>query len=398
MEHHHLPARVASVSVLLRASALVSSVVLMTSSTAVAAGDGAATYRIEATTIAGIAAGGSGMEMMRMMMGGGQPAARRNLDLQLSSAQRPSALPQAEHMIPAALAMGTSLPLLTPPPTAVAQDRAADDELREFKGRLVIFRGCAGSATANQPEVIELAGLSPDQRRLAQAMASRKGWDDAEPTKALTTGVWPTSETEKPVPANGSLVGEHRVQSNYAPEIRFQVAASHDFLAPVQLSTRSAGEAMELSWKPVATALGSQAMAIGAKEYGSEMVIWTSSSAPWGESSVPAALDASTARKLISSGALMPPDQTKCTIGAAAMKRLGDAVVSFTAYGEALRTAGPAPAPGRPPLWTLTLERTSASTMPLMVMEGMEGGASGEQPMEEAPQKRGGWGLIPGLF
>lgn len=398
MDRRRLPGPTTSLSGLLRASALASSVVLMASSAAVAAGDGAATYRVEATTIAGIGAGGSGMEMMRMLMGGGQPAARRDLDLLLSSGQRPTAAPQAEHMIPAALTMGTSLPLLTPPPTAVAQDRAADDELREFKGRLVIFRGCAGSATADQPEVIELAGLSPDQRRLAQAMASRKGWDEAEPARAVTTGVWPTIETEKPVPANGSLVGEHRVQSNYAPEIRFQVTASHDFLAPVQLSTRSAGEAMELSWKPVATALGSQAMAVGAKESGTEIVLWTSSSAPWGESSVPAALDAATARKLISSGALMPPEQTTCTIGAAAMKRLGDAVVSFTAYGEALRTAGPVPAPGRPPLWTLTLERTSASTIPLMEMEGMQGGAPGEQPMQEAPQKRGGWGLIPGLF
>lgn len=116
------------------------------------------------------------------------------------------------------------------PAKAVAQDRAEDDERREFQGRQVVFRGCAGSATADQPEGIELAELPLEKRRLAQAMAS------------------------------------------------------HDFLAPLQLSTRSAGEAM----------------AVGAKESGTEMVIWTSSSAPWGESSVPAALDAATARKLIS--------------------------------------------------------------------------------------------------
>lgn len=376
---------------LLRCTALGSGVLLLASAAAVAA---PATYDVQVQTRSGMGSGASGMEMMQILMGSGQPQATRSLDLTLTSAQGAPAAPQAEHLIPAALGLGNSLPLLTPPPGK----ESADDEPGELKGRLVIFRGCAGSATADKPVEIDLASLMPDQRRLAQAMASGKGWSSQEPRQAATKGTWPNRQSDKKVPGNASLVGEHRVLSNYAPEIRFQVGRAHDFLAPVQLTTRSASEAMELSWQPVPTALGSQAMAIGGKESGKELLLWTSSTAAWGESSVPSALDAATARKLINKGVLMPPEQTRCTIGAAVMKRLGEGVVLLTAYGEALRAAGPAPAPGRPPLWTMTLVRDSVSTMPLMDMDGSQGSESGEPPRQEEPKKRGGWGLIPGFF
>lgn len=382
----------------LRRVALATSAVLLASASGAAVLAAPATYEVQVETRAGMGAGASGMDMMRMMTGGGQPSASRRLDLRLTASQSATAAPQADHVIPAGLGMGSALPLLTPPPPRAGRERVAEDDPEALKGRLVIFRGCAGSPGADTPEVIELAGLMPDQRRMAQAMASRTGKGSREVSQATTTGIWPTSGNERPVPANGSLVGEHRVVSNYAPEIRFQVGAAHDFLAPVQLSARSAGEAMDLTWKAVSTALGSQAMAFGAKESGNEVVIWTSSTARWSESSVPAALDPATARRLIGTGVLMPPEQTRCTISAAAMKRLGVGLVTYTVYGEALQAAGPAPAPGRPPLWTMTLSRTSTSSLPLMDMDGGADAMPAEDPGQEPAPRRGGWGLIPGLF
>lgn len=380
---------------LLRSTALGGSVLLLACGAAAAA---PVTYEVRVQTRSGMGAGASGMEMMRTLMGGGQTSTSRSLNLTLTSNQSAPAAPQAEHLIPAGLNLGNALPLLTPSPSGAPESRAADDEPVELKGRMVIFRGCAGSAAADKAEVIELSALKPDQRRLAQAMASGKGWSSEASSQAITTGSWPNSSSDRQVPVNASLVGNHRVRSNYAPEIDFQVSSNHDFLAPVQLSTRSAGEAMELSWQPMPSALGSQAMAIGGKGSDNELVLWTSSSTAWGNGNVPAALDAATARKLISQGALMPPEQTRCTIGAAAMQRLGGGVVHLTAYGEALRSTGPAPAAGRPPLWTMTLVRDSVSTMPLMEMDGGQGGGASEQPEQEAPRQRRGWGLVPGLF
>lgn len=384
-------------SALLRCSAFGSGVALL-AATAVAAAPAPARYEIQARTSAGMGAGGSGMEMVRMMMGGGAPAPTRSLDLTLSAFQAAPAAPQAEHLIPAGLQLGAALPLRTSPPGSAAEPRERDAAMERPRGRLILFRGCAGSAAAAQkPEVIDLATLLPEQRRLAAALASRKparAGAASAPATPLITGSWPNQGSDGAVPAAASLVGDHRVQSNYAPEIRFQVNGAHDFLAPVQLTVRHQADAIDLSWLPIATALGSQAMAFGSTGSGEDVVIWSSSAAAWSEGSVPAAPDAATARGLISRGVLLPPDQTTCGISPAAAQQLGTGIVIVTAYGDTLRAAAPAGAPGRPPLWTLTLTRESTSTLPLMPM----GEAPAQQPEAEPPRQRGGWGLIPGLF
>jgi hypothetical protein len=378
---------------LLRSIALGGSALLLASPATAAP----ASYEIQASTSSGMGAAASGMEMMRMLMGGGKPTASRSLDLTLRSSQSAPSAPQAEHLIPAGLGLGNALPLLSPASGEVSRDTSSDMP----KGRLVIFRGCAGTAAADRPEMIDFTTLLPEQRRKAEALASRKSWSNPKVSgvsSPTTMGTWPNRQSNKPVPANASLTGDHRVQSNYAPEIRFQVGSNHDFMAPVQLTTRLIGEAIDLSWSPVPTALGSQAMAFGGGRESGDVVLWTSSSAPWSESGVPADLDSATARNLIGKGVLIPPEQTRCTIGAAAMKQLGEGVVHFTAYGDTLRVVDPASSPGRPPVWSVTLMRASTSTLPLMEIGDAQGEAQGEPSKEEPPQRRGGWGLIPGLF
>lgn len=373
------------------------------------AGSGPASYRVEALTSAGMGVQTSGTAMMQMLMGGNTPPVTRSLELTLRSARPAPPAPQAEHRIPAGLGLGSALPLRTPKPSADRPEPGSDDPSHEtVQGRLLIFRGCAESAAAGQPQVIDLASLLPDQRWQAQALAAQKrkrpglrSAAAAAVTPAVTIGTWPASDAGSNsgdrLPASASLVGDHLVQSNYAPEIRFQVTPSHDFLAPVQLQSRSVGDAMELSWSPIATSLGYQATVTGPGEKEGDLVIWTSSTAAWPSHPVPADLDAATARKLVDQGVLLPPSQTRCSISAKVMKQMGTGFLNFQAFGDTLKVAGPA--------WSVTLQRQSILLRPLMAMPmGPESSDSqdpndSEAPRKEAnPQRGGGFGWIPGLF
>lgn len=68
--------------------------------------------------------------------------------------------------------MGTALPLKSSTTGPGSPTAWKDGEIPEAKGRLLIFRGCAESAVAGQPEIIAMQGLLPDPRR--QAMRGLK--------------------------------------------------------------------------------------------------------------------------------------------------------------------------------------------------------------------------------
>lgn len=201
-----------------------------------------------------------------------------------------------------------------------------------------------------------------------------------------TSGRWPDSTEPPRVPPQGSLVGDHTVVSTYAPEIRFQVASGHDFLAPVELTgAATPGGAQSLRWQVVPTALGYQASAVGPGQQEGDIVIWTSSEGPRNDSSVPSDLRAPEAARLIQHKVLLPPERTTCAISAQAMAALqGVAMVTVTAYGDTLMLSA---AQGTLP-WQLSLERRSSATRPVGEGMGMgEGGGSGGE--SKPPKQRG---------
>lgn len=354
-----------------------------------------ATYTIEARTSSGMAAAASGPAMMQMLTGQGTSPTSRTLSLTLESRQAASGVPQAEHLIPQGLGLGTSLPLESASSAVSAGTLREDSKPDSPKGRMLVFRGCAGTPGADQPQVIDFAALMPDQRLLAQSLASRRGGGEAKSARGdsrVTVGSWPSGDRLGTLPEAASLVGDHRVRSNYAPDISFRVDPSHDFLAALRLQLRRTGEAMDLSWAAIPGSLGFQAMASGAGTSG-DVVLWTSSTAPWSESGVPSDLDAATARRLQSQGVLLPPEQIRCSISPAALKQLGEGMVQLTAYGASLRLAAPAGSPG----WTVTLQRDSVSNMPMMEMPGLNE-APDQRQAPQAPGTGGGWRLLPGLF
>jgi hypothetical protein len=361
-----------------------------------------ATYTLEARTVTGLGAGGMGSaEMMRMVMGGGasSSSSSRTLELRLQGSRVPAEAPKAEHRIPQGLALGSALPLLSSGPSS-GRSRGAEtpEPLERPKGRLLIFRGCGETAGSGQPEVLDIAKLVPDARQLEAlqgAMGQRAGRGAAlEPAAAAAiTGTWPNGDSQGDLATTASLVGDHSVVSNYAPELRFRVEASHDFLAPLQLSASPAGAAWQLSWQPVATVLGYQAMATSAGKGPDELVIWTSSSSGWAGSAIPSNLDRRSAAQLIAQKVLLPPEATRCSISAQASAAMAMPVLQVTAYGDPLTVTGPA---GATP-WRVSLRRESTASRLLMAgMPGADadGGAGGEADQT----KPRGFKLFPGLF
>jgi hypothetical protein len=349
-----------------------------------------ATYAMEAVTSSGMGAMAmGGADIMRMMMGG-RPAMNstsRQLELELRAPGK-VASPTAEHRIPPAMAMGTALPLRSGSDSPGQPGQWQDKDIPEPKGRLLIYRGCAESAGAGQPEVITLKGLLPEQRRQALEGLRRLATSPTAGGAPLTSGRWPSGEEAQAVPLQASLVGSHVVASNYAPEIRFQVDSSHDFLAPVTLTTTTAGGAQRLGWQTIPTALGYQAMATGLGRQEGDIVMWTSSEAPWADSSVPGDLRAPAAARLVQRGVLLAPERTTCSISAQAMAAMRMAMLTFTAYGDTLLLNSSKGAPA----WRLSLERRSTAMRPLG--EGLEGLDPGAGEGKEEPKKQGGFNLF----
>ena len=350
------------------------------------------TYQIEALTTAGLGAKGmAGADVMRLLLGGGPslaPTISRSLELRLESPQV-VANPTAEHRVPAALGMGATLPLKSLSTGTGEPSRLVIPEpTMEGQLRMLMFRGCADSAGADQPEIVTLTGLTDEQRRKAllklQALAATPFSADG----SGTSGRWPHEASDTPVPAQGSLVGGHTLVSNYAPEIRFQVTASHDFLAPVALNSEAVGGAQRLSWKVVPGALGYQATATAAGRREGDIVMWTSSEAPGQESWVPDELQAAEAARLAQRKVLLPPERTSCAISAQAMAAMrAGAIVNFSAYGETLLLSSPQGQPA----WRLSLERRSTATRPIGAGMEMFNRDPGGAPEPEPPTPKRGF-------
>ncbi|EDY37817.1 conserved hypothetical protein [Cyanobium sp. PCC 7001] len=369
------------------------------------------TYTIQATTLSGLGALAAGDlsagGMMRLLMGGAPPASVRTLDLTLRAPGPASGVPRAEHRVPEGLRLGSVLPLVTPPITAVDPDTPGTGSRPESpEGRLLLFNGCAEQATGDQPQVISLERLLPDQQALARRLASMGGLRaqaDRLRSGATVLGRWPNTETRGSgasgaVPTGASLVGAHTVSGSYAPTLNFSLDSRHDFLAPVELQISDAAGASLLRWQPVSGAEGYLALVAGAGRQEGDLVIWTSSSRPWGDNPLLGLATLSSGQAGGSPAAgqeggpgLMPASQTSCAVSAQAMQALQAGVLTFVAPAAPQRLQEP----GVSPAWQVQVERQSLLIQPLM--EGMERIAPAQE--QERPEGGGGpFNLFKGIF
>lgn len=334
------------------------------------------------TGLAGLAGGGMGSAMSMMFGGGGKEA--REIHLRLGSTLAPVGEPKADHFFLPAAKLGKSVPLLTP-------ERAQETEQpgqvpRDFqrpKGRLLIFWGCGTHAPKGQPVIIDFSKIAAGQ--MPPNLYSARIPPDRGPSvaNARTYGEWPNSKSSKQ-PGSGSIIGEHRVASTYAPEIRF--ALSQDYMAGLRGQTGPGPEgSINLSWNSVPSATGYYAWIMGfagspGRDGPQDLVWWSSSAGREFGGGLWDWLSPETVSRLVADRTVMPPSQTSCTVPAEVKAAAPDFMMgNLFAYGpEANFAFPPRPATGPwVPEWTARVRYRSHTTW-------MIGG-----PMADAGQSQG---------
>jgi hypothetical protein len=361
---------------------------------------GTTVYWMSADTSSGLAAMAGG--------GGGRSSHVRTLTLQLGSPRRATGAPQADHLPPAGLQAGPSLPLLTPQAAAPRTPASAQPwgQMERPKGRMLIYWGCGEQARQGQPVVIDFASMAAGKVPPALANSPLKPMLPPSAATSATYGEWPNQRSQARIPAGGSLIGEHEVRGNYSPEIRFAVGAGQDFLAPVTLSSSSIGASgsIPLVWRPVPGARAWFGSVMGSAQNG-DMIIWTSS-----ETAVPMLaadyIAESDFARLVQSRVLMPATADRCTVPAQVVRAAPQSMMILTAFGGESNFSQPRPAGAARtwrPEWTVKL-RTKSTHMGMLGMDipGMgqeddeDGAAQSERPASKKEKLRRGLGRILG--
>lgn len=341
--------------------------------------------------------------MMGMMMGGGGGGAQHNLILQLGSSRKATGEPQAEHLPPQGLGAGASLPLLTPhaqPSQRVEETPSMPREYQKPKGKMLIFWGCGDHARPNQPVVIDFAQMA-DGKMPAGLEALSRGlgvtpMQPPSPTRNATYGEWPNEKTRTTVPSQGSLIGDHTIRGNYAPDIHFTLAQNQDFLGALQLTTNAIGPmgSGQLGWNSVAGAGGYLATAIGGGGDQETVVLWTSSEIQASAFALPDYLSNGDLARLVASKALMGPQTTTCAVPKEVVQAAPHALVQLAAYGQETNLSYPArPADPRVPWnieWTVKV-RYKSQTGGLLgtpMGAGMGGGSDDEGRPQRGQQQQ----------
>lgn len=337
-----------------------------------------AVYWVTADTQTGDVGGLSGI---MSMMGGGQPSAdvQRLLRLQLVSGGAADGASAADHLPPAGLRAGERLPLVIIPQGRAGGDAGEGGAATE---RVLVYWGCGERVRAGQPMVLDLArpggaaaGLGEGLGRFASAPAPGPGRTYAE---------WPNARSEGRISTGASLIGEHRVRGDVAPEIAFSLGADQDFLPPLVLSGTSpdAAGASPLSWRQVAGGRGYFASVVGANDSG-DTVIWTSSETPLLAGQVLDHLAPEEIERLIARRVVMNAETTHCAVPAEVGAAAPAALLRVVAYGGEVGLERPsmwsrsATPRSLRPCWACptTRARTRATTLRLRPTNPRPGGA-----------------------
>jgi hypothetical protein len=217
-----------------------------------------------------------------------------------------------------------------------------------------------------------------------------------------TYGEWPNGSRGTRIAREGSLVGDHVVQGNYAPEMRFAVAASNDFLAPLapRYATLASG-AVNVSWPALAHARG-YILTIVASRGDGTMVMWTSSATRMAGMQLPDYLTQGDIARLVQQRLLLAPDATQCVVPAAVAKASESPMLIMTAYGPEGNYGSPREAPAG---WSVKL-RTKATHMGVLGADfsALSGGSDDDEDTRdgdggaEASRPKKKRGLLRGVI
>jgi len=323
-------------------------------------------------TIPGMPAGGMGGGLAGMMMGGmGMGMGpQKGLYLGLRSTQKPAGALEAQHAIPPGMQMGPSLPLLPPPPATPGRESYGDEKLPEKpKLRMLLYWGCGDAIRPGQPVVADTQKMS--MADFGKALVSRsppERWSAIRDAQYR----WPNERERdaKPIPANASLRGDQLVSGPVTPDIRFAIGEKQDFMAPLEISARGPKDGPTgLSWTTIPTAQGYFLQALGFRQNGNEMIIWTSSEVQDAGFGLMSYLPNDFLRRMIGEKVVLPASATSCTIPKGIFEGVDGAMVNGIAYGEELNLAQP-PRPSDPkvawePIWAVKVRVKSTGMLPL---------------------------------
>lgn len=354
----------------------------------------------------------SGMGMGALMGGGlggilGGGGDNQMLDLRLESTITAPLQPEkGEHFFLAAAKMGKSVPLLGDVPstgTSQPTERNYDKNgpMEKPKGRILIFWGCNEKAPKGQPFIIDFSKM-PTAKMPPMAMPPGAMGKYVAATKARDENAawWPNEKGGKQPKSGSSIIGEHRVTSNFTPEIKFSL--SNNYMDALNVNASDAGAAIQLGWNSVATATGYAAWAMGGMERagnGGDMVMWTSASNR-DFSEAMGYLSPTEVQKQIGLKNVMPPSQTSCAIPAEAKTAAGGMMFgSMNAFGPEENFAFP-PKPANPKaVWNIEWTAKARFQSFASFMTGMGERAGGGTTAKPKPKKpcKGPFGVpIPG--
>jgi hypothetical protein len=227
------------------------------------------------------------------------------------------------------------------------------------------------------------------------------------PSRSVTYGEWPNSRGRTRVPSDGSLVGDHTIQGNYTPTIKFTLNQNQDFLGALNITQNrvTASGASMLGWRPASGAQAYLAALMGAGKRKNEFVMWTSSEVQTAAMMLPPYLSTGDISRLLTARALMGPSVTSCLIPKEVVDSVEGAMVQLNGYGNEANFAYP-PRPSNPkiawkPEWFVKV-RYRTTTGALMGMEDMGGMGEGRQQgrpgqREQPPKKPGVGSILKGL-
>ena len=248
-----------------------------------------ANYWMDVSTSSGLGAGmmGGGRpnigQMMAMMNGGGQSVAH-TVNLRLSSRDKASGAPEANHFIPAGMQMGQSLPLLTPEPIKHEAKSGSDEpgSYEKPRGRMLIYWGCGEHAA--EPMVIDFSKVAAGQIRPACRRSRKWGGQWAgcrcmNRRRRIPPGSanGRTFKDSRQVPASASLLGSHKSRAIIRRRSLSRSGRARISCPGLGLHETGAFRRApyRLDWTPASQATG-YALAIFGGNPNGDMIIWTS--------------------------------------------------------------------------------------------------------------------------
>lgn len=356
-------------------------------------------YEMDVATMSGFAAmaggGRGGLGGAMGMMFGGDPSSKvaYQLNLRLGSNDAPNAPPpKGDHFFQPQAKLGKSVPLIG----VERKEGSYPTEFERPKGRLLLYWGCGAKPGPGQPVVIDFAKVAAGQIPPGLFSSAVPVIREVSQANSRSYTDWPNSKSGKQPGPGSSLLGAHRVASNYGPDINFTLA--QDYMPGLSASTaiQTDGSVM-IRWNPIQPATGYVAWTIGGmdrQDKGGDIIWWTSSASKEFGGGLWDWLPPATVAKLVTQKIVMPPAQTSCQIPAAVKQASGEMMIgNLNAFGPEANFSYP-PKPAGNAVWNIDWTAKARFRSHTMLLIGADfGGMSGSNagsgtPAEPAKKKK----------